>query len=72
MIRSTPVRINNNIHDLVTKIISKHPLYVTERKFIELAILEKITGLEKRDKYNSQSSLIHILQQNHKKRKKKK
>lgn len=47
MIRSKPIRIDCNIKDLVNKIIKKYPLYGTERKFIEMAVLEKIERLKK-------------------------
>jgi hypothetical protein len=45
--RSDHVRIAVNLTDMVDAILKEHPLFGTKKKFIELAIMEKITRLKK-------------------------
>lgn len=47
MIRSRQVRIDCNILKITDALVKKNPLYGTSRKFIELAILEKIERTKK-------------------------
>lgn len=45
--RSDHVRIAVNLTDMVEAIVKDHPLYGSKKKFIELAIIEKIARLKK-------------------------
>lgn len=45
--KSDQVRISCHIKDMVKNIVKKNKLYGSERKFIELAVLEKIERMKK-------------------------